>query len=61
MKNYKFEIDKWYIVNETVAGKIDKGLELGTIGDVKWFDNEQEWQQKCKEYEIEIDSDSPTI
>lgn len=54
--NYKFEIDKWYIVNKTVAGKLDAGLELGTVGEVEWFETEDEWLTKCNELGIEIET-----
>lgn len=54
--NYKYEIDKWYIVNQKVAGKLDVGLQLSTIGEVEWFETEDEWLIKCNELGIEIET-----
>jgi hypothetical protein len=51
--NYKFDIDKWYIINETTAGKLDAGLELGTIHEPEWFDNEEDWVVRCEKLNID--------
>jgi hypothetical protein len=50
--NYTFDVDMWYVINETTAGKLEAGLQLGTIHEPQWFNNEQEWKARCEELEI---------
>jgi len=55
--NYTFDVDMWYIINEATAGKLEAGLQLGSINNPEWFDNEQEWKERCQYLGIELPDD----
>lgn len=56
--NYNYEIDMWYILLEVKqAGKLDVGLHLATSNTVEWFDNEQQWLDRCDELDIVLEND----
>jgi len=57
--NYQYNIDKWYIIG-TAAGKLDAGLQLGSINEPEWFENEKDWENRCKELNIENESNNNT-
>ena len=54
---YSFDIDKWYLVNELVYGKLEKGRVLGTEKEIQWFDNESDWLTALNELGIEVDDE----
>jgi len=53
MNNYTFEIDKWFVLEETKQhGKLDAGLHLGIRLEPEWFEDEQAYKNRLKELNI---------
>jgi len=53
MNEYNYTIDKWYIFDADLHGKLDAGLYLATTKDITlWFDDYASYVDKCQEINI---------
>jgi hypothetical protein len=59
MNNYTFEVDKWFVLEETKQhGKLDAGLHLGIKFEPEWYDTEESYINRLKELNITLEEDA---
>lgn len=53
MNEYTYNIDKWYVYDADLHGRLDSGLHLATTKDITlWYDDYASYVAKCEEMNI---------